>query len=289
MDKHRYIKADRSGATVELLCHVLEISRSGYYAWLHRGPGKQAQQNQVLRRALVGLHEKYPALGLDSLHQLLMPKYRCSRGRVHRMMKELNIHSLRKKAYKATTNSRHNHPIVPNLLMRNFHFERPNQAWVGDITYIPTGEGWLYFAAVKDLCTRKVVGYAFSDRINTDLTLAALNMAIRREKPTEGLIFHSDRGSQYAAMAYRERLAASGVRQSMSRKGDPYDNAVAENFFSCLKCELVHLQRYARRAEAETSIFAYVETFYNTVRPHSALGWLAPAAFECLLRTLPAA
>lgn len=173
--------------------------------------------------------------------------------------------------------------------MRNFHFERPNQAWVGDITYIPTGEGWLYFAAVKDLCTRKIVGYAFSERINTDLTLAALIMAIRREKPSKGLVFHSDRGSQYAATAYCERLTACGIRQSMSRKGDPYDNAVAENFFSCLKCELVHLMRYDTRAAAEASIFAYVEAFYNTVRPHSALAWLSPVAFERQLLTLLAA
>lgn len=269
-----------------LLCRVLEISRSGYYAWLHRGSGKQNQHSQALRRALVGLHEKHPALGLDSLHQLLKPEFHCSRGRVHRLMKTLNIHSLRKKAYKSTTNARHNHPVAPNLLMRNFSFAQPNQAWVSDITYIPTGEGWLYFAAVKDLCTRKIVGYAFSERINIELTLSALNMAIRREKPAEGLIFHSDRGSQYAATSFRDRLAAYGIRQSMSRKADPYDNAVAENFFSCLKCELVHLQRYETRAAAEASIFAYVEAFYNTVRPHSALGWLSPAAFERQLRLL---
>ena len=154
---------------------------------------------------------------------------------------------------------------------------------MGDITYIPTDEGWLYLAIVKDLCTRKIVGYAFSDRIDTQLTLAALDMAYRRRKPPKGLIFHSDRGVQYAARAYRERLEAYGIRQSMSRRGDPYDNAVAENFFSCLKCERVHLTHYPIRAIAQADVFAYMEGFYNTTRPHSALGWLSPHQFEAIL------
>ena len=154
---------------------------------------------------------------------------------------------------------------------------------MGDITYIPTGEGWLYLAIVKDLCTRKIVGYAFSDRIDTRLTLAALDMAYRRRKPAQGLIFHSDRGVQYAARGYRERLEAYGIRQSMSRRGDPYDNAVAENFFSCLKCELIHLKHYPTRAAAQDDVFVYLEAFYNTIRPHSALGWRSPASFEAEL------
>ena len=182
-----------------------------------------------------------------------------------------------------TTHSDHSHPIAPNLLQRNFSFDRPDQAWVGDITYIPTGEGWLYLAIVKDLCTRKIVGYAFSDKIDTRLTLAALDMAYRRRKPARSLIFHSDRGVQYAAWAYRERLEAYGIRQSMSRRGDPYDNAVAENFFSCLKCELVHLKHYPTRAAAQDDVFVYLDAFYNTIRPHSALGWRSPASFEAEL------
>ena len=141
----------------------------------------------------------------------------------------------------------------------------------------------MFLAIVKDLCTRKIVGYAFSDRIDTRLTLAALDMAYRRRKPAQGLIFHSDRGVQYAAQAYRERLEAYGIRQSMSRRGDPYDNAVAENFFSCLKCELVHLKHYPTRAVAQDDVFAYLEAFYNTIRPHSALGWRSPARFEAEL------
>ena len=256
---------------MEQVCRILEVSRSGYYGWQERKPGIRRQQNQALRRRMIELHEKYPAMGLDSLYHLLKPEFGCSRKRVHRQMRL---------AYKRTTNSNHSHPIAQNLLQRNFAFDRPDQAWVGDITYIPTGEGWLYLAIVKDLCTRKIVGYAFSDRIDTQLTLAALDMAYRRRKPPKGLIFHSDRGVQYASRAYRERLESYGIRQSMSRRGDPYDNAVAENFFSCLKCELIHLKQYHTRSAAQIDVFAYLDAFYNTLRPHSALGWISPSRFE---------
>ena len=284
MEKYRCVQAlHRQGATVEQVCLALEISRSGYYDWQHRKPGIRERRNQALRRRLVELHEKYPALGLDSLHHMLRAEFGCSRKRVHRQMRLAGIASVRRRAYKATTNSRHNHPPAPNLLKRNFCFEQPNQAWVGDITYIPTGEGWLYLAIVKDLCTRKIVGYSFSSRIDTALTLEALDMAVRRSNPPMGLIFHSDRGVQYAAHAFRDRLESYGIRQIMSRKGDPYDNAVAENFFSCLKCELIHLKHYPTRASAQADVFAYMETFYNTVRPHSALGWLSPTQFEASL------
>lgn len=264
---------------MEELCRILEVSRGGYYAWTKRGVSPQKQRNQDLARELVRLHESYPALGLDGLYHMVKQTIPCSRGRVHRLMKRLNIHSVRKKAYKSTTNSNHNYPVAPNLLQRQFHFERPNQAWVGDITYIPTDEGWLYLAMVKDLCTRKIVGYAFSDRIDTQLALDALATAIRRERPQPGLIFHSDRGVQYASNAYRQRLEKAGLIQSMSRRGDPYDNAVAENFFSCLKSELVHLRHYATRTQAQNSVFEYIEAFYNHLRPHSALGWLPPDSF----------
>ena len=218
---------------MEQACRILDVSRSGYYGWKAEKICRRMLQNQAIRRRLIELHEKYPALGLDSLYRLLKPEFGCSRKRVHRQMSLAGITSARRRAYKKTTHSNHSHPIAPNLLQRNFSFDRPDQAWVGDITYIPTGEGWLYLAIVKDLCTRKIVGYAFSDKIDTRLTLAALDMAYRRRKPAQGLIFYSDRGVQYAARGYRERLEAYGIRQSMSRRGDPYDNAVAENFFSC--------------------------------------------------------
>jgi len=200
-------------------------------------------------------------------------------------MRMSGISSIRRRAYKATTNSNHSHPIAPNLLMRNFSFKRPNQAWVGDITYIPTGRGWLYLAIVKNLFTKKILGYAFSDRIDAQLTLAALDMAYPRRRPNKSLIFHSNRGVHYSARAFQERLETYGIRQSMSRRGNPYDNAVAENFFSCLKCELIHLKQYPTRTAAQNDVFAYLETFYNTVRPHSALGWISPICFEAELRT----
>ena len=191
---------------MEQVCRALKVSRSGYYGWLKHKPSEREQRNLELKRKLVELHEKYPAMGLDSLYHLLKPDFGCSRKRVYRQMRLAGISSVRHRSYKITTNSNHTHPIAPNLLQRNFSFDRPNQAWVGDITYIPTGEGWLYLAIVKDLCSRKIVGYAFSDRIDAQLTLAALEMAYRRRKPSAGLIFHSDRGVQYAAIAFRERL-----------------------------------------------------------------------------------
>lgn len=198
-------------------------------------------------------------------------------------MQIAHIHSIRHKAYKSTTNSKHNYSISPNLLKRNFSFNSLNQTWVGDITYIPTDEGWLYLAIVKDLCDKKIVGYAFSEHIDTNLTLAVLNMAISRRKPGNGLIFHSDRGVQYASTNYLERLKACHICQSMSRKGDSYDNAVTENFFSCLKCELIYLKHYRSRTEAKLDVFVYTEAFYNNIRTHSALGWISPNAFDRLL------
>lgn len=274
---------------MELLCRLLEVSRSGYYEWLNRKPSLHRQQDQALKRRLLSLHQRYPAMGLDSLYHLIHKELRCSRKRIHRLMNELNISSARRLAYKATTNSRHTHPIAPNLLARRFSFDKPDCAWVGDITYIPTDEGWLYCAVVKDLCTKQVVGYAFSDRIDTNLTLTALDLAVHRRSPQPGLIFHSDRGVQYAALLYRQRLNELGILQSMSRKGDPFDNAVAENFFSCLKCECCHLRHYPSRAAAKADIFSYIEAFYNPIRPHSSIGWAAPDAFARSFSKHPAA
>lgn len=265
---------------MDKLCRLLEISRSGYYAWKNRKISAHKIHERELLCQLIMLHEKYPAAGLDSLFHMLRNTVSCSRNSVHRLMKKYDIHSIRKKTYKVTTNSNHNYNVSPNLLNRDFKINMPNQKWVGDITYIPTDEGWLYAAVVKDLCHKKIVGYAFSDRIDTNLTITALKMAVARQKPKGELVFHSDRGVQYASGKYREILSEFNITQSMSRKGDPYDNAVAENFFSCLKCELVHHKHYLTRDEAAADIFAYIEAYYNTIRPHSALGWLSPTAYE---------
>lgn len=266
---------------------MLEISRSAYYDWLIRPPSQRSVKDKAILRDIVSLHQKYPALGLDMLHQMVRSKHGCGRERVRRLMKQAKIQSVRKRAYRCTTNSKHSHPIAPNLLMRNFVCNKPNRVWVGDITYVPTGEGWLYVAVIKDLCLKKVVGYAFSNRIDTALCLSALEMAVRRQKPAKGCVFHSDRGVQYASIAYRNALKQFGMVQSMSRKGDPYDNAVAENFFSCLKCECVHLKHFVSRISAECEIFRYIEGFYNTIRPHSGIGWMTPAEYESFLYKTP--
>lgn len=194
---------NRSGVSVEMLCRLLEISRSGYYAWKQAKPSLHTRKNQEITRRLVALHTKYPALGLDSLYHMLHKEFGCSRKRVHGLMQRNGISSARRRAYCVTINSEHAYKPAPNLLNRQFDAPVPNTKWVGDITYIPTGEGWLYAAVVKDLCTKKVVGYAFSDHIDTKLTVSALEMAVRREHPGSGLIFHSDRGVQYASQAYR--------------------------------------------------------------------------------------
>ena len=249
---------------MEQACHILEISRSGFYEWLNRKPSARQQNNIALRKAIIELHNKYPSFGLDSIYHTLKPQFHCSRKSVHKQMQLSHIHSVRHKVYKSTTNSRHSYSISPNILQRNFSFNSINQAWVSDITCIPTDEGWLYLAIVKDLCDKKIVGYAFSERIDTNLTLTALNMTISRRKPGIGLIFHSDGDIQYASTNYRERLKACHSCQSMSR-------AVAENFFTCLKCELVYLKHYRSRDEAKLDIFAYIEAFFNNIRPHSAL------------------
>ena len=201
---------------------MLEISRSSYYAWKNRGISARKQHEQKLLRILISFHEKHPAAGLDALVHMIKPICPCSRNTLHRLMKLHNIHSIRKKAYKITTNSKHSYAVSPNLLQRNFTANKPNQKWVGDITYIPTDEGWLYTAIVKDLCLKKIVGYAFSSRIDTNLTVSALEMAVNRQKPQTNLIFHSDRGVQYASLGYREALAKHSITQSMSGKGDKY-------------------------------------------------------------------
>ena len=262
---------------------MLEISRSGYYAWKNRAVSSREQHKQKLLRILISFHEKYPAAGPDTLYHMIKPICPCSRNTLHKLMKQYNIHSIRKKSYKTSTNSKHNYAVSPNLLQRNFTAEKTNQKWVGDITYIPTDEGWLYTAVIKDLCLKKIVGYAFSSRIDTNLTVSALEMAVNRQRPQTDLIFHSDRGVQYASVRYREALAQYNITQSMSGKGDPYDNAVAENFFSCLKCELVHHKHYKTRAEAQADIFSYIETYYNPVRPQSVLNWLSPLAYEHMI------
>ena len=204
----------------------------------------------------------------------------CSKARIERLMRDNAVRTMHKRRFVVTTNSKHNLPVAPNILDGRFGWERPNQAWVGDITYIPTNEGWLYLAVLLDLCSRRVVGWAMGKRMTRHLPLRALHMAVQNRTPPKGLIHHTDQGSQYASHDYHAALESSGMICSMSAKGRCYDNAVAESFFHSLKVELVHVRRFLSREQATSAIFKYMEVFYNTKRLHSTLDYVSPAEYE---------
>ncbi len=268
---------------VRLMCRVLEVSPSGYYGWRSRPESARAAANRQLladvRRIHAGHHGRY---GSPRVHAALRAEGRsASRGRVERLMHSYGIRALAGRRFRpCTTDSRHDLPIAPNLLKQDFSASVPNTVWLADITYLPTGEGWLYLAAVLDLATRKVVGWSMRDHMRTELTSAALMMAHQRQRPAAGLVCHSDRGSQYAAEAYRKQLAGMKAVSSMSRTACCYDNAPMESFFHTLKVELVHQRRWATRDEARRDLFAYIEGYYNRQRIHSALGYITPEQAE---------
>jgi len=265
------------------MCKLLKVSRSGYYDWINRPSSKRKAKHKKILKVIKKIHKKYPVWGVDPIWAEVKETIPCSRGTVYRLMKKNGIQSKRKVKWKATTNSKHNLPVAPNLLNQNFDVKKPNTAWVGDITYNWTGEGWLYTAIVKDLCTKDVVGYAMGDRITKELVIKAMKMALRRERIPAGLIFHSDRGSQYCSNDFKDLLKVNHIRQSMSRKGNPYDNACAENFFSALKCECTNFYYFRNRDDARLTIFEYIEVYYNRQRRHAALGWMTPNQYKRLL------
>jgi putative transposase len=262
---------------------ALGVSESGYYRFRKRASFKRSQSDhrlvETIRRLHVASRQTY---GSPSIHQQLRQLgIAVGRNRVERLMRDHRIVGLMPKRRRVvTTDSRHEHPIADNVLDRNFTAASANQKWVSDITYIATSEGWLYLASVIDLFSRRVVGWSMSDRCDQHLTLAALRMAVERRQPADGLLHHSDRGSQYCATAYRQLLADWRMIPSMSRKGNCWDNAVIESWHRTLKVELVYRQRYRSRAEARASIFEYIEGFYNRERRHSRLGYLSPDQFE---------
>lgn len=267
---------------VEKMCHVFEISRSGYYAWKDRPPCQRKLENQaILKIARKSQTDNHGIYGLDKLLADVREKYpRCSRQRLYRIQKENQLYSKRKRKFKVTTNSNHRLPVAENLLNQDFTTTRPAQVWVTDISYIHTLEGWLYLATVKDLFTKEIVGWATADNIRTELCLTALKNAIMRHRPPRGLIHHSDRGIQYCSNVYQEFLRKNGMICSMSRKGNCYDNACAETFFSTIKCEMLYQHQYKTRSEAHEDIFWYIEVYYNRQRRHQALGYLSPAKFK---------
>ena len=220
---------------VKKMCQVLQVSRSGYYAWKDRPPSRRQQEDDELLKAIRKSHTSSRGLyGVRKIHADVKEQFRCGKNRVYRLMRVNCIQSIRPRKYKATTNSKHNLPVAENLLNQNFHAEAPNTVWLSDISYIPTDEGWLYLVGVVDLCCKDVVGLAMNSTMTTELAIQALNQAIGRERPSEGLIHHSDRGVQYASHAYQDLLRKNGFIPSMSRKGNCYDNSIMENFFGIL-------------------------------------------------------
>jgi transposase InsO family protein len=280
--KFAFIAAEKAWAPVAVACRVLEVSRSGFYAWEARGPSSRKADDEKLAVQIVAIHEASgERYGSPRVHaELEAEGVAVSRKRVARLMAELGLESIRERPYKATTDSKHALPVAENILDRKFEVDAPNLAWVTDITYVWTAEGWLYLAAILDLFSRRVVGLAMSEHIDRALVLDALRDAVGRRAPNVGLVHHSDRGSQYASGDYQDALADLGVVCSMSRKGNCWDNAVAESFFATLKTELVHTRRFATRAEAREAIFDFIESFYNRRRRHSTLGYLSPIDFE---------
>ena len=258
------------------------MGSSGFYAWLKRPESPRSQQNRRLLMEIKMVHQKSrKTYGSPRIHaELNEAGHSCSRYRVARLMRQYGIVSKHKKKFRVTTNSIHSYPIAENLLQRRFNAFSRGQCWVSDITYIPTLEGWLYLAVTLDLFHRKVIGWSMGRWITRQLAIDALNMAINNGGLKSGLIHHSDRGVQYASNEFQSLLKTNGILWSMSRKGDCWDNAVAESFFHTLKVELIHGKTYNTRQEAKTAIFEYIEGFYNRQRRHSYLGYLSPEDFE---------
>jgi putative transposase len=264
------------------MCKMLSVSRSGYYTWRTRPPSKREMANQKLLEKIKKVHREIDkTYGSPRIyHALLALGRKCSVNRVARLMRRNGIQAKQKRRFKTTTKRNKAHPVAPNRLKRDFSAQQPDQKWLGDISYIPTQEGWLYLAAILDLYTRRIVGWAMADRMTSALTIQAFKMAIRQRKPAAGLIFHSDQGSQYTDQKHQALLAAHGVQASMNGVGSWYDNAPMESFFGTVKSERVHHCSYQTREEARTDLFFYIEAFYNRRRLHSALGYLSPEAFE---------
>ncbi len=273
----------QSDYPLAVLCRVLDVSTSGYHAWLTRLPSKRARSRARLRVAAQAAHQRtrqtYGAVRLQ--RELAADGFRASLGAVKRVRRELGLRCVQqKKCFRiATTDSRHGLPVAPNLLAQSFTAEHPDAVWTTDITYVPTDEGWLYVAAIKDLFAGEIVGRSFGDRMTTDLVVRALEQAVVTRRPTSGLVHHSDRGSQYCSHEYQGLLRSYEMRVSMSRKGNCYDNAPVESFWGTLKNELVHHRRYATRAEAEREIGEYIDIFYNRQRRQARLGYVSPAAY----------
>ena len=277
------MKTDHS---IAVLSQVFEVSTSGYYGWRKRQthPGRRGQEEQQLKRRIGQIHEQSrQTYGSPRIMEALQQSgQRHGRNRIARLMRELDLWGRPRRRFRVrTTDSNHDQPIAPNRLAEAPQAQAPNQLWAADITYVSSAQGWVYVAAILDLYSRRIVGWAISSQINTALVLAALEMARCHRRPPAGLIFHSDRGVQYASREYRRALDAAGILPSMSRKATCYDNAAMEAFWSTLKLELVYRRQFADQAQVRQAVFDYIEVFYNRQRLHSALGYRSPVDFEC--------
>lgn len=269
------------------MCRVLEVSTSGYYDWRGRAESRRQKEDRRLVVEIKAIHkESRQTYGSPRIHDELKDRgRRCGKKRVARLMQLHGLRAKQTRRFKATTDSKHTLPVAENVLARQFTVSAPDVAWSADITYIPTRQGWLYLAVVLDLFSRRVVGWSMHKRLKRSLVLDALKMALRGRSPAPGLIHHSDRGSQYASGDYQGLLQARQMVCSMSRRGNCWDNAPVESFFSTLKRELVHHRRYQTRAEARVDIFEYIEVWYNRLRRHSSLGYQSPAQYEELFES----
>lgn len=284
--KFAFVKAHRRFWPVNVICRVLEVTRSGFFAWLKREVSERRRRRAELAEKIKATHEENRGVyGSPRIFAALRAEgVKVCCNTVAKVMREEGICAkVKRKFVPRTTDSRHDQPVAANVLDRQFEAEWPDQKWAADISYVDTDEGWLYVAGVIDLCSRKIVGWAMADHLRTDLVSDALGMALARRDPKEGLLHHSDRGVQYASEDYQKMLAEHGIEVSMSNKGDCWDNAVMESFWSTLKTELVYQERYATREDAKASIFEYIEVFYNRKRLHSSLGYVSPETFEASL------
>lgn len=278
-----FIKENEKVFEVTAMCETFEVSRGGYYSWKKRPASETAQRAESLTAEIANIHLKRKEVyGSPRVHSELLDRgHSCCVNTVAKLMRNAGIRAKTKKKFKATTDSKHGRPVAENLLNREFDSpSKPNEVWVSDITYLWTDEGWMYLAAVVDLFTRRVVGWALENRMTSQLVVDALQQAIDQQRPSGEVLCHSDRGSQYASEQYQNQLRENGFVCSMSRKGNCWDNAPMESFFATLKKELIHHERYETRQAVRRSLFEYIEIFYNRIRKHSALGYRSPAQFE---------
>lgn len=280
--KYAFISSARGQHSVRRLCKVLGITAQAYYASLVRPESNRSKESRKLAdRIEVIFYENRRCYGVKRIHDALNDDgIRCGKVRVSKLMKARNLEAKGKKKFRVTTDSEHKHSVAPNILARNFTPERPNQVWAGDITYIWTNEGWVYLAVFLDLFSRKVVGWATSKRLTTSFVLLAFERACARRSPSNELLVHTDRGSQYASQLFRKMLAENNSILSMSRRGNCWDNAVVESFFSRLKVELIHGERFTSRSHLERELFDHIERFYNQRRKHSFLENISPLMYE---------